>query len=116
VVAAARDFAAATDDERYISRTLLCDLDAVRRLTRGEVDRTAMVVEIARRLINSLQKEVHVNEVLQQVLSGSFDSDQTRLVDWMTDERLPDALEALASGRLDPVALNRQDALGFWGW
>jgi hypothetical protein len=34
----------------------------------------------------------------------------------MTDERLSDALEALASGRLDPVALNRQDALGFWGW
>jgi hypothetical protein len=34
----------------------------------------------------------------------------------MLDERLPDALEAITTGRIDPVALNRNDALGFWGW
>lgn len=116
VVAAAEEFAAATPDERFISQTLLCDLDRVRRLTHRDPDRTAVVVDIARRLKNALHKEVHVNELVQQVLSGSFEDDQTRLIDWMLDERLPDALEAIITGRIDPVALNQQDALGFWGW
>ena len=116
VLAAAEDFAAATPEERFLSQTLLCDLDGVRRLTHGDPGRTAMVVDIARRLKNALRKEVHVNEVVQQVLSGSFDADQTRLIDWMCDDRLPDALEAIATGRIDPVALNHQNALGFWGW
>jgi hypothetical protein len=116
VVAAAEAFAAAGPDERYIARTLLCDLDGVRRLTHGAPERTATVVEIARRLKAALGKEVHVNEVVQQVLTGSFDGDQTRLIDWMRDERLGDALEAIVTGRIDPVALNRQNALGFWGW
>jgi hypothetical protein len=50
VVAAAEKFAAATADERFLSRTLLCDLEGVRRLTRGDPDRTAMLVDLARRL------------------------------------------------------------------
>jgi hypothetical protein len=57
-----------------------------------------------------------VNEVVQQVLSGSFEADHTRLIDWMLDERLPDALAAITTGRIDPVALNQQNAFGFWGW
>ena len=84
--------------------------------THDDPDRTAMVVDIARRLKNALGKEVHVNEVVQQALSGNFDADQTRLIDLMLDERLPDALEAITTGRMDPVALNQQDALGYWGW
>lgn len=117
VIAAAEEFAAATPDERYISQTLICELDGVRRLTHGDPDRTAMVVDIGRRLKNALRKEVHVNEVVQQVLSGSlFDGDQTRLVDWMLDERLPDALEAITTNRIDPIALNQQDALAYHGW
>jgi len=117
VIAAAEEFAAATPDERYISQTLVCELDGVRRLTHGDPDRTAMVVDIARRLKTALRKEVHVNEVVQQVLSGSLlEGDQTRLVDWMLDERLPDALEAIATGRIDPIALNQQDALAYYGW
>ena len=76
-----------------------------------------MVVDIASRLKTALRKEVHVNEVVQQVLSGSlFDGDQTRLVDWVLDERLPDAVEAIATGRIDPIALNQQDALAYYGW
>jgi hypothetical protein len=116
VLAAAEAFAAASPDERYISQTLLCDLGRVRRLTHDDPDRSAMVVDIARRLKNALRKEVLVNEVIQQVLSGSFDSDQTRLVDLMADERLADALEAIATGAINPAALSQQDALGFWGW
>jgi hypothetical protein len=116
VLAAAREFAAATADERYISRTLLCELDGVRRLTHGDQGREAIVVEIARRLKSTLGKEVHVNEVVQQVLSGSFDGDRTRLVDWMLDDRLPDALAAIEAGRIDPVTLNQQDALAYHGW
>ena len=42
VLAAAEEFAAASAAERYISRTLLCELDGVRRLTHGDPDRTAM--------------------------------------------------------------------------
>lgn len=117
VIAAAEEFAAATPDERYISQTLVCELDGVRRLTHGDPDRTAMVVDIARRLKTALRKEVHVNEVVQQVLSGSLlDGDQTRLIDWMLDERLPDALEAITTARIDPIALNQQDALAYYGW
>jgi hypothetical protein len=117
VVAAAEEFAAASPDERYISRTLLCELDGVRRLTHGDPVRTGMVVGIARRLKNALRKEVRVNEVVQQVLSGSLvDGDQTRLVDWMLDERLADALDAITTDRIDPVALAKQDALDFRGW
>ena len=74
------------------------------------------MADIARRLKKALRKEVHVNEVVQQVLSGSLDGDQTRLVDWMLDERVADALEAITTGRIDPVALSRQDALDFRGW
>jgi hypothetical protein len=48
VVAAAEASAAATPDERFISQTLLCDLDRVRRLTHGDPDRTAMVIDITR--------------------------------------------------------------------
>jgi hypothetical protein len=117
VIAAAEEFAAASSEERYISRTLLCELDGVRRLTHSDPARTAIVVDIARRLKNALRKEVHVNEVVQQVLSGSLvDGDQTRLVDWMLDERLADALEAITTGRIDPVALNQQEGLDFRGW
>jgi hypothetical protein len=117
VIAAAEEFAAATPDERYISQTLVCQLDGVRRLTHGDPDRTAMVVDIARRLKAALHKEVHVNEVVQQVLSGSLlDGDDTRLIDWMLDERLPDALATITSGRIDPIALNQQDALAYYGW
>ena len=75
-----------------------------------------MVVDIARQLKNALRKEVHVNEVVQYVLSGSFDGHQSRLVDCMLDERLADALEAITTGRIDPVALNQQDALDPRGW
>jgi hypothetical protein len=116
VVAAAEAFAAATPDERYLSQTLLCDLDGVRRLTHGDPERIAMVVDIARRLMKALRKQVHVNEVVQQLLAGCFGADETRLIDWMLDERLPDALEAIRTGRVDPVALNQQNTLGFWGW
>jgi hypothetical protein len=60
---------------------------------------------------------LHVSEVVQQVLSGSLlDRDDTRLIDWMLDERLPDALAAITSGRIDPVALDQQDALAYYGW
>jgi hypothetical protein len=34
----------------------------------------------------------------------------------MLDKPLPDALEAITTGRIDPVALNQQDALDFRAW
>ena len=115
VVQAAEAFAAASPDERFISLTCLCGLDAVRRLTHDNPERTAMVVRIAEILRNRLRKEVLVNETLQTPLSGDFE-DTTRLVDWMLDERLPDAVRALETAELDPVELHALDTLFFVGW
>ena len=115
VIAAAEDFAAASADERFISLACLCDLDAVRRLTHGDADRTAKVVRIAKILTQRMRKDVLVNETLQTTFSGDLE-DTTRLVDWMLDERLDQALSALESGELDPVALHRNDMMFFVGW
>src|SRR4051794_22544610 len=114
VLEAAEAFASASADERFISLTCLCDLDAVRRLTHGSPQRTATVKRIAQLLLNTLRKDVHVSEALQTTLPD--DPDDTRLVDWMADERLDDALVALDSGSLDPVTLRAQGELHFYGW
>jgi hypothetical protein len=105
VVEATEEYAAASPDERFIALTCACDLQQVRRMTHGDPDRTAMVVRIARLLLARLRKDVHVHDTLKTTLSGDYD-DLTRLADWMTDERLPAALEALESDALDPVALH----------
>lgn len=116
VRAAAEEFADASRDERYISRTMLCELDAVRRLTHADPERTAMVVRLAGLFKAALKKEIHVYYAVQQVLSGTYDGDPTRFVDLMLDDRLPAALAAVESGEIDPVALSRQDALAGYGW
>jgi hypothetical protein len=115
VVQAAEAFAAASADERFISLTCLCGLDAVRRLTHDDPVRTTVVVRIAEILRSRLRKEVLVNETLQTTLSGDFE-DTTRIVDWMLGERLPDVLRALETGELDPVELHARDCLYFVGW
>jgi hypothetical protein len=114
VLEAAEAFAAASEDERFISLTCLCDVDAVRRLTHGDVTRTAAVREIARLLLNALRKDVLVSETLQTVFPG--DPDDTRLVDWIADQRLDDALTALRSGSLNPIELRKEGELHFYGW
>lgn len=115
VIAAAEQFADASRDERFLSRTLICEIDAVRRLTQNDPNRTAMLVRIAKLLLNRLGKDIAVNEALQTTLSGGLD-DTTRLIDWMLDDRLPDAVRALESGRVDPVVLRDRGPLYFVGW
>jgi hypothetical protein len=115
VIAAAEEFAAASADERYICLTLVCRLDDARRLTHENPQRTAMVKRIAELLHSRLRKDVAVHEALKTTLSGDLE-DLTRLADWMTDERLPRALEALETGVIDPVALRARGPLNFTRW
>lgn len=121
VEVAATPFAEASEHERFISLTFLCTLDAVRRLTDGDWERTAQTVEIARLLLNRLRKDTVVNEVLQMLLVARFgphaaDHGPTRLVDCMLDDRLPLVLDDLKHCRLDPVALLEEGDLDFYGW
>ncbi len=114
-VAAAERFAAASPDERFISLTCNCNLESVRRLTHDDPGRTAVVREIAQILLDKLRKDQAVNEALQTTLSGNFD-DTTRLVDWMLDQRLDQALECLRDGTIDPVALRDAGPMFYVGW
>ena len=61
-------------------------------------------MRIAKLLLAKLRKDVAVREAIHVTLSGDL-ADMTRLVDWMGDERLPVALDALERGALDPVRL-----------
>jgi hypothetical protein len=49
-------------------------------------------------------------DVRRITLSGNFE-DCTRLVDWMRDERLHDALHAVERGEIDPVQLRARGPL-----
>jgi hypothetical protein len=115
VVAAAETFAAASPDERFISRACACNLESVRRLTHDDPGRTAKVREIVQILLNRLRKDQAVDEALQTTLSGDF-VDTTRLVDWMLDDRLDYALESLRDGTTDPVALRERGPMFYVGW
>jgi hypothetical protein len=115
VIAAAREFAAASEDERYIARTLVCGLDAVERLTHGDPGRTAQVKQAAEMLVNKLRKPIAINEALQTTLSGDYE-DQTRLIDWMLDDRLEKAVHGLEAGVIDPVELRAKGSLMMVGW
>lgn len=115
VQGAAERFAAAAPEERMLCRTFLCDLDAVRRLSRGEDERLQLLCEAAGLLRGKLKKDIAVSEALQTTLSGNFD-DTTRLVDWMSDDRLAEAVEALRTGAIDVVELRKQGPLHFVGW
>lgn len=115
VIAAARAFAAASPEERFISRTFLCDLDEVRRLTHGDPTRAAQVAEVARLLLNRLRKDTIVNEALQTTF-GTGEMEHLRLVDCLLDDRLSEVLDDLKSRRLDPVQLHRSGKLHFYGW
>jgi hypothetical protein len=114
-VAAAKTFAAASPDERFISLTCTCNLASVRRLTQDDPERTAKVREIAQILLDKLRKGQAVNEALQTTLSGNL-VETTRLVDWMLDERLDRALEQLRDGTIDPVALRESGSMFYVGW
>jgi hypothetical protein len=70
----------------------------------------AIALRIANLLLSKLRKTVAVREAIHVALSGGFD-DATRLVDWMRDERLPVALDALEQGTIDPVELRARGPL-----
>jgi len=123
VMSAAEDFAAADPDERAISSSFLCTLAQVRRLTHEDPTRTKQVADVAQLLMSRLRNDTAVNEVLQTRLiprqnpDGSFNDEQmARLVDCLSDQRLPVVLQDLRSGQLDPASLDRERDLDFYGW
>jgi hypothetical protein len=61
-------------------------------------------------MLSKLHEDVAVREAIHVALSGGFD-DTTRLVDWMRDERLAVALDALQRGTIDRVALRARGPL-----
>jgi hypothetical protein len=115
VIAAAEDFAAGSPEEREIALTLLCNLKSVRAMTHRDPARTEAVLRIARRLLRALRKDIAVNEAVQTTFSGNFD-DLTRLVDWMKDDRLQQAVDAIESGAIDPIKLRAFDSLFITNW
>lgn len=102
VLAAVDDFVRATDPERFISTTFICDMPQVRKLTHGDERRTQQVARIAELLLTQLRKETAVYEVIRmRPTPGEF----VRLADCMTDDRLKAVLHGLETGTIDPVAL-----------
>jgi hypothetical protein len=88
---------------------------AVERLTHGDGARTAQVKQAAEMLVNKLRKAIAINEALQTTLSGDYE-DQTRLIDWMLDDRLEKAVHGLEAGVIDPVELRAKGSLMMVGW
>ena len=122
VVRAAERFAAADARERQIASAFLCTIDEVRRLTHSDPIRIQQVAAVAELLLKRLGKDIIVNEVLQTRLLPRWNPDNspnavaTRLVDCLADHRLPLVLDDLREGRLDPIALDREHDLDFYGW
>lgn len=122
VIAAAKEFAAASPEERHISLTFLCSIEQVRRLTHQRARRTAQLLDVAQLLRNKLGKETVIDEVLKTLLAprqtewSGTPQPQTRLVDCLADERLPVVLEDLREGRIDVVDLHRHGDVDYYGW
>src|SRR6476469_5055093 len=82
VLEAAQDFAAASEDERTISRLVWSSLDDTRRLTGCSPERAAVIAGIARTLRERVGKDELVCGVAQTVLPGTEDR---RIVDRLLD-------------------------------
>lgn len=113
VLAEAREFAAALPEERTISRLFWGDIDAVRRLTRCDRDRTRVIVGIATTLLGRVKTPERVNAVAQTKLAGHMEE---RIVDRILAGEEDAVAAELADGRIDVRALERHGELLFIGW
>jgi hypothetical protein len=101
-------FAAASEDERFISWWFGGHIDDVRRLTGGDDARAATIRAIAERLRNVLRKPEHVNEVVQ--------TGEPRMADLILEGREDEVHADLAAGRIDPRQLLETGELHYHGW
>lgn len=119
ILAAAQEFAAASEAERFIPTALSgvnVDLH-VRKLTRGDPERAARVRRAVALLLAQLRTPTRVYYCVQTTFghSGS-DADSTRLVDCMLDERLDVVLAGLEDGSFDAWHHMEAGALHNHGW
>lgn len=112
VLAAAREFADASADERLIAELFGGDIDGVRRMTGLDPARTTVTAEIARSLRATLGDDESVKLVGMTRLSGR----EERLVDRLLKGEQGAVRDELARGEIDPRALLRDGELIFTGW
>ena len=113
VLREAREFRAASPDERSISRYFWSDIADARRLSGEDVARAADIARIAELLLKALRKPEHVIAVAQTQLPSHGDQ---RMVDLILAGRERDVLEDLASGAIEPRALLDDGFVDFSGW
>jgi hypothetical protein len=113
VLAEAREFAGALPAERTIARLFWGDIDAVRRLTRCDRDRTGVIAGIATTLLGRVKTPERVNAVAQTKLAGHMEE---RIVDRILAGEEDAVAAELADGRIDVRALERHGELLFIGW
>ena len=110
---AAREFAAASDDERTIARLFWGRLDYACRLTGCSPERAAIIAGIARTIRERVGSDEDVCAVGQTVLPGTEDR---RIVDRLLDGEEQAVRDELDRGELSPKALLRDQPLHFMGW
>jgi hypothetical protein len=113
VLQAAQDFAAASEDERAISRLFWGSLDDARRLTGCSPERAAVIAGIARTIREGVGSDEKVCAVGQTVLPSAEDR---RIVDRLLDGEEQAVRDELDRGELNPKALLRDQPLHFTGW
>jgi hypothetical protein len=113
VLTAAREFAAASPDERLIARLFWADINGVRRLTGGDPHRTVVVAGIAATMLKRLRRPERVCNVGQTVLPGHG---ERRIVDRLAADEADAVAAEIADGRIDLRALDRNGELLFMSW
>jgi hypothetical protein len=108
VLEIARAFAAASHDERRISRLLLVDLVNVRRLTGNDPSRAAVIAAVITVMEGRLRKTQRVAEA---ALRSPELGDGRRLVDRILADQERALLDELRSGEIDLVALSKTGML-----
>lgn len=113
VLAAANEFAEASDDDRTIARLFWGSLDDARRMTGCSPERAAVIAGIARTIRERVGNDQDVCYAGQTVLPGE---EERRIVDRLLDGEEQAVRDELASGELDPKRLLREQPLHLMGW
>src|SRR5690349_19653876 len=113
VLAAAHEFAEASEDDRAIAHLFWGCLDDARRLTGCSPERAAVIAGIARTIRERVGNDQDVCYVGQTVLPGTEDR---RIVDRLLDGEEQAVRDELARGELDPKRLLKEQPLHLTGW
>jgi hypothetical protein len=112
VLAEARRFASATQDERAIALCLGQEMARIDALTGSDARRAATIVHVLDVLKKRLGKDVHVADLVQTEIPAW---DRARIVDRFITGREQEVLDALTAGRIDVDQLHK-DGMVVLGW